>query len=139
MKKKKKVLKSDLIQRATKATPPTLNHYATESIVPFKDKRKSSNAKSSKEAKVISFPAPVSSDGNGEPIVLFPRILQAWHFGIDSEAISSFAVELLQKIQTHKNTRHNAGFPRQYGGKQLKKHQCSFKDLFLENLRQARH
>lgn len=57
------------------------------------------NTKSSRGGqKVISFPVPVSSDRDGEPIVLFPRVLQARHFGIDGEAISGFAVELLQKI-----------------------------------------
>lgn len=41
---------------------------------------------------------PVSSDGDSKTVVFFPRVLHAWHFGIDSEAISGFTVELLQKI-----------------------------------------
>lgn len=65
--------------------------------------------KTSREAKVIYFPGPVSSDCDGETVILFSRILHAWHFGIDSEAISGFAVELLQKINAQKQ-RNNMGF-----------------------------
>lgn len=54
-------------------------------------------------------PAPVSSDCYGETVILFPSILHARHFGIDSEAISGFAVELLQKINAQKQ-RNNMGF-----------------------------
>lgn len=46
----------------------------------------------------IQLTVPVSSDGDSKTVVFFPRILHAWHFGIDSEAISGFTVELLQKI-----------------------------------------
>lgn len=46
---------------------------------------------------------PVSSDGDGKPVVLFPRILHARHLGVDREAISGFTVELLQEINTQTN------------------------------------
>lgn len=40
---------------------------------------------------------PVSSDGDGETIILFSRILHARHLGVDGESVSCFTVELLQE------------------------------------------
>lgn len=48
---------------------------------------------------VKSSHTPVSCDGDGEAVVLFPRILHARHFGVDREAISGFTVELLQETK----------------------------------------
>lgn len=53
---------------------------------------------------------PVSSDGDGKTVVLLPRILHARHFGIDSEAISGFAVELLQKTNRRPHKQPPWGF-----------------------------
>ena len=48
---------------------------------------------------------PVSCDGDGEAVVLFPQIFQTRHLGVDREAISGFTIELLQEIKhTHIQT-----------------------------------
>lgn len=40
--------------------------------------------------------SPISGDGDGETVVLFPRILHTGHFRVDCESVSGFTVELLQ-------------------------------------------
>lgn len=52
----------------------------------------------------LSEQIPVSCDGDGETVVIFPRVLQARHFGIDGETIPRFTVELLQKTNTRTAT-----------------------------------
>lgn len=53
---------------------------------------------------------PVSSDGDGETIILFSGILHARHFRINSEAISGFTIELLQKTNTQTTQTAIMGF-----------------------------
>lgn len=46
--------------------------------------------------------SPVSCDGDGKTVELFPRVLHARHLGVDREAISGFTVELLQDERKRK-------------------------------------
>lgn len=55
-------------------------------------------------ANCVHLVIPVSCDGDGEAVIFLSGILHARHFGIHSETIPGFTVDLLQRTNTQRTT-----------------------------------